>query len=40
LAGTLDDTTSFQPSMEVYCSSEQPWVHLGGERKRFEKMPT
>jgi|SRR5215472_1237293 hypothetical protein len=40
LAGTLDDRTGFQPSMELYCSSEQPWVRLGGERKRFPKMPS
>ena len=40
LAGTLDDPASYQPSMELYCSSAQPWVHGGGERTRFPKMPT
>ena len=39
LAGTLDDPTTFQPAMEIYCSSAQPWVHAGGERPRFPKMP-
>lgn len=39
LAGTLDDPTGYQPSMEIYCGSAQPWVHLGGERKQFPKMP-
>lgn len=39
LAGTLDDPASFQPAMEIYCSSAQPWVHAGGERPRFPKMP-
>ncbi len=39
LAGTLDDTASFEPGMEIYCSSAQPWVQLGGERKQFAKMP-
>lgn len=39
LAGTLDDTTSYAPAMELYCSSAQPWVHAGGERARFPKMP-
>ena len=39
LAGTLDDPKAFQPTMEIYCDSAQPWVHLGGERARFGKMP-
>jgi hypothetical protein len=39
LAGTLDDPTAFAPAMEIYCSSAQPWVHAGGERPRFDKMP-
>jgi len=39
LVGTMDDPSGFQPAMEVYCSSAQPWVHAGGERQRFPKMP-
>lgn len=39
LAGTLDDASAYQPAMEIYCSSAQPWVNLGGERKQFAKMP-
>lgn len=39
LAGTLDDTAGYQPAMEIYCGSAQPWVHAGGERPRFPKMP-
>jgi hypothetical protein len=39
LAGTLDDPASYAPAMEIYCSSAQPWVHTGGERARFPKMP-
>ena len=39
LAGTLDDPTPFKPTMELYCSSAHPWVHAGGERTRFPKMP-
>jgi hypothetical protein len=38
-AGTLDDTSWLQPSMEIYCDSAQPWVKLGGDLKRFPKMP-
>ena len=39
LAGTLDDPSSVQPGMELYCSSAQPWVALAGDRKRFSHMP-
>jgi hypothetical protein len=39
LAGTLDDPDAFKPTVDVYWSSAQAWVHSGGERKRFEKMP-
>jgi hypothetical protein len=40
LAGTLDDPAAFKPTMDVYWSSAQPWVHANGERTRFPKMPT
>ena len=40
LAGTLDDPATFKPTMDVYWSSAQPWVHTSGERARFPKMPT
>ena len=40
LAGTLDDPAAFKPTMDVYWSRAQPWVHTSGERTRFSKMPT
>jgi hypothetical protein len=39
LVGGFDDTSVYQPTMEIYCSSAQPWVHAGGERQQFPKMP-
>jgi hypothetical protein len=39
LVGGFDDPSVFTPTMEIYCSSAQPWVHAGGERKQFPKMP-
>ena len=27
-SGTLDDTSSFQPQVHVWCSTKQPWVEL------------
>jgi hypothetical protein len=39
LAGTLDDASTYQPAMEIYCKSAQPWFHGSGERQRFEAMP-
>ena len=38
-AGTLDDPGWVKPLSEIYCASAQPWVKLGGEMKRFAKMP-
>jgi hypothetical protein len=37
--GTLDDPSWVKPAMQIYCSSAQPWVQLGGEMQRFPKMP-
>ena len=38
-AGTLDDASWLKPTLEIYCDSAQPWVELGGDRRRFPKMP-
>ena len=38
-AGTLDDRSWVKPQSEIYCDSAQPWVQLGGELKRFAKLP-
>jgi hypothetical protein len=40
LTGTLDDASWVDPAVEIYLDSAQPWVSLGGERRRFPKMPT
>jgi hypothetical protein len=37
--GTLDDSSWFNPAMELYCQSAQPWVQVAGETKRFDQMP-
>jgi hypothetical protein len=39
LVGGFDDASVYQPTMEIYCSSAQPWAQAGGERQRFPKMP-
>jgi hypothetical protein len=38
-AASLDDRSWVAPKSEIYCDSAQPWVHLGGEMKRFAKTP-
>ena len=40
LVGGFDDPSVFAPTVEIYCSSAQPWVHAGGARKQFQKMPS
>ena len=37
--GTFDDADRVRPSMEIYCTSAQPWVALGGDLKRFPRYP-
>ena len=39
LVGGFDDPSAYNPTMEIYCSSAQPWVRAGGERQQFAKMP-
>jgi len=39
LVGGFDDPSAYKPTMEIYCSSAQPWVHARGERQQFAKMP-
>ena len=38
-AGTLNDRSWVRPQSEIYCTSAQPWVQLGGGLKRFAKTP-
>jgi hypothetical protein len=37
--GTLHDRSWVKPLSQIYCNSAQPWVQLGGEMKRFAKVP-
>jgi hypothetical protein len=39
-AGTLDDASWLQPSLQMYCDSAQPWVKLAAPLKRFGRMPS
>lgn len=38
-AGTLDDTSSLSPQMELWTQSEQPWVKLGLQCVRHPGQP-
>lgn len=37
-AGTLDDPSWLQPTLQIYCDSAQSWVKLAG-LKSFPRMP-
>ena len=39
LAGTLDDPSPFNPTVELFCSRVQAWLRLEGQRRRFTGMP-
>jgi hypothetical protein len=38
-AGTLDDPSLFQPTMDFFTSSAQPWDHMNPALPKFPKMP-
>jgi hypothetical protein len=38
-AGTLDDTASVRPGVELFCDRAQPWVKLEGDRPHYPAMP-
>jgi hypothetical protein len=39
LAGTLDDPSRFNPTVELFCGRAQSWLQLAGQRQRFPGMP-
>jgi len=38
-AGSLDDPSQYQPSMDIFSSSAQPWDHMNPALVKFPKMP-
>ena len=38
-AGTLDDTSSLDPKMHIYCDSKAQWTLIAEGSQRFAKMP-
>ena len=38
--GTLDDTSSFKPGMNIFCENRMDWLKQDIEMVDFEKMPT
>lgn len=38
-AGTLDDANWVEPEMHIYTAKKQPWIELGDELPRYEKLP-
>lgn len=39
MAGSLDDPSWFQPAMDVYAASAQPWDYMNPDLPKFDKMP-
>lgn len=40
MAGSLDDPSWFQPEMDFYTASAQPWDYMNPELPKFPKSPT
>lgn len=38
-AGTLDDTSAVEPSIQIWCESKQNWVNLASDIIAFPKNP-
>jgi hypothetical protein len=38
-AGTLDETASLAPTMEIFCSSAQPWTTRENKTQKFARAP-
>ncbi len=38
-AGTLDNSSWFEPQMHIWCASAQPWVSIDDALPRFETNP-
>ncbi len=38
-AGTLDDTSWLQPTMEIWCETAQPWLAADATRQRLPRNP-
>lgn len=38
-AGSLDSPGLFQPTMDIYCASAQPWDFMNPALTKFPKMP-
>jgi hypothetical protein len=38
-AGTLDDTSALTPTMEIFCSSAQPWTTRENNLQKFARAP-
>ena len=39
-AGTLDDKSWLNPTLEVWTDSAQPWLQAPAERQTFPRSPT
>jgi hypothetical protein len=39
MAGSLDDPSWFQPGMDFYTASAQPWDYMNPELPKFAKLP-
>jgi len=38
MAGTLDDTSFFRPTANVYCETKQSWVPLSADMRHYSRQ--
>jgi hypothetical protein len=39
-AGSLDNPSEFEPSMDIYTASAQPWDYMNPDLPKFTKLPS
>ncbi|NJK69377.1 MAG: GFA family protein [Microcoleus sp. CSU_2_2] len=39
MAGSLDDPSQFQPMIDFYTASAQPWDYMNPDLQKFDKLP-
>lgn len=39
MAGSFDDPSEFQPGMDIYTASAQPWDYMNPELPKFDRLP-
>jgi hypothetical protein len=40
MAGSLDDSSEFQPAVDIYTANAQPWDYMNPDLPKFDRIPS